>query len=211
MQKLIHGIHAFRTTYFEANRLLFEQLSAGQKPEVLFITCADSRVVPDLITNAAPGTLFTVRNAGNVIPPYDPGFISGEAASAEYAIEVLGVQDVIVCGHTGCGAMHAILHPEECESLEFVRAWVQHARATRVILDEHYGHLTGDAQVQAAVEENVLVQLDNLRTYPFVRERLDRPDFRLHGWVFEIGTGRIHTYDPVAEEFVPLATGPAAP
>lgn len=210
MQKLIHGIHAFRSTYFEANRALFEQLSGGQKPEVLFITCADSRVVPDLITNAAPGTLFTVRNAGNMVPAYDPGFISGEAASAEYAIEVLGVQDVIVCGHTGCGAMHAILHPERCESLEFVRSWVGHARQTRVLIEEHYGHLAGDALVQAAVEENVLVQLENLRTYPFVRERLERPDFRLHGWVFEIGAGRIHTYDAMAEEFVPLTAAPTA-
>ena len=231
MQQLIHGIHAFRTSYFEANRALFEQLAGGQKPEVLFITCADSRVVPDLITNAAPGTLFTVRNAGNVIPPFQPpcppalsgageilqdeafggGFISGEAASAEYAIEVLGVKDVIVCGHTGCGAMHAILHPEDCMALGFVRAWVHHARETRVILDAHYGHLSGDALVQAAVEENVLVQLENLRTYPFVRERLESGAIRLHGWVFEIGTGGVHTYDPVAEEFVPLGAPAGAP
>ena len=206
MQKLLGGIHSFQSSYFQANRELFEHLSSkGQRPDVLFFTCADSRVVPDLITNASPGELFTVRNAGNIIPPYDPHNVSGEAASAEYAVEVLGVKDIIVCGHTQCGAMHAILHPEEATTLEFVLEWVKHGARTRAIIQEAYPHLRGNDLVTAAVEENVLVQLEHLRTYPFIQERLERPDFRLHGSASEISTGVVYTYDADAQQFVPLA------
>ena len=205
MQKLLGGIHSFQSSYFQANRELFEHLSSkGQRPDVLFFTCADSRVVPDLITNASPGELFTVRNAGNIIPPYDPHNVSGEAASAEYAVEVLGVKDIIVCGHTQCGAMHAILHPEEATTLEFVLEWVKHGARTRAIIQEAYPHLRGNDLVTAAVEENVLVQLEHLRTHPAVATRLARGDLGLHGWVYKIATGEVYAYESSNAQFQPV-------
>ena len=135
VQKLVKGIHAFQKGYFASHRELFEQLSsAGQKPETLFITCSDSRVVPSLITNAAPGELFEVRNVGNVVPhPTLPG---GTAAALEFAVAVLGVEDIIVCGHTQCGAIQAILEPERMQELSFVKQWLTQADAVRRIIGE---------------------------------------------------------------------------
>src|SRR3954469_15250236 len=123
MQKLVKGIHSFQSGFFASHRALFEQLAtAGQQPETLFITCSDSRVVPNLITDAAPGELFIVRNVGNVVPSVDlPG---GTAAAIQYAVEVLNVENIIICGHTQCGAMNAILNPKTMENLPFVRKWL---------------------------------------------------------------------------------------
>src|SRR5439155_6597105 len=124
VQKLGAGIHHFQANYFASNRDLFEQLAEnGQRPETLFITCSDSRVVPNLITNAAPGELFIVRNVGNIVPSADlPG---GTAAAIQYAVEVLNVENVIICGHTQCGALKAILDPESVGHLEYVKRWLK--------------------------------------------------------------------------------------
>lgn len=203
MQKLVQGIHSFRQGFFADHRQLFEQLaSAGQRPETLFITCSDSRVVPNLITNAAPGELFMIRNVGNVLPRPDlPG---GTAAALEYAVEVLEVENIIVCGHTQCGAMEAILNPERMANLPYVRRWLAETDRVRQVIEERYAHLDPQARLTAAVEENVLVQLENLREYPFVTRRLDAGKLRVSGWVFQLATGRVFDYHPVTGEFLPL-------
>jgi carbonic anhydrase len=203
MQKLVQGIHAFKAGYFAKHQRLFEQLAvAGQHPETLFITCCDSRVVPTLITQAAPGELFIVRNIGNIVPgPELPG---GTSAAIEYAIEVLKIENIIVCGHTQCGAMEAVLAPEQIAHLPSVSRWVARAERVRRVIHERYGHLTGDARLTAAVEENVLVQLENLRDFPFVAERLDAGALHLGGWVYHIGRGEIYDYDPELDEFTLL-------
>jgi carbonic anhydrase len=126
-------------------------------------------------------------------------------------VEVLEVENIIVCGHTGCGAIDAVLHPERAAKLELVRAWVSHAERTRRIVEERYGHLKGEELATAAVEENVLVQLENLRTYPFVADRFTTPERRLHGWVFDIASGKVYTYDAELEDFVPLSPPPEPP
>ena len=184
MQKLVKGIHHFQTGYFASHRQLFEQLAtAGQRPETLFITCSDSRVVPNLILNAPPGELFVIRNAGNLVPHRDlPG---GTAASVQYAVEVLEVENVIVCGHTQCAVLEAILDPARVAELFFVKRWIAQVEGVRRLLDERYAHLSGEARVTAAVEENVLAQLENLREYPFVARRLDAGKLRLSGWVYQ--------------------------
>src|SRR5262245_51443656 len=165
MQKLEAGIHHFRATYFASNRQLFEQLAEnGQRPETLFITCCDSRVVPNLITNAAPGELFIVRNVGNIVPSVDRGVLGGVSAAIEYAVELLEVGNVIVCGHTNCGAIEAILHPERFTHLPSVSRWLTQSSSIPGIIQQRYGHLEGEARVTAAVQENVLVQLENLRS-----------------------------------------------
>lgn len=205
MQKLEAGIHHFQATYFARNRKLFEQLATkGQRPETLFITCCDSRVVPNLITTTAPGELFIVRNVGNIVPNATRGVMGGVAAAIQYAVEVLDVGNVIVCGHTDCGAIAAILHPERARHLKYVSRWLSEAARIPQLIKERYGHLEGDARMIAAVEENVLVQLENLRSFDFVTERLDSGALKMSGWVFKISTGEIFDYDPMSGQFLRL-------
>lgn len=206
MQKLEAGIHHFQANYFATNRQLFEQLAEnGQRPETLFITCSDSRVVPTLITNAAPGELFIVRNVGNVVPSVAHGILGGVSAAIEYAVQVLEVGNVIVCGHTGCGAIDAILHPERVAKFPFVRRWLAESESIPRLIDERYGALQGEERVTAAVEENVLLQLENLRSFDFVAQRLDEGKLKMSGWVFKIGTGDVFDYDPISGQFLKLA------
>jgi carbonic anhydrase len=206
VQKLEAGIHQFQANYFASNRALFEQLAvAGQRPETLFITCSDSRVVPHLITSAAPGELFTVSNVGNIVPSVSQGVLGGVSAAIEFAVEVLEVGNVIVCGHTNCGAIDAILHPERVRHLPFVSRWLAASSRIPKLIEERYGYLEGDARMTAAVQENVLVQLENLRSFEFVARRLDSGKLKMNGWVFKIGTGDVFDYDPVSAQFMQLA------
>ncbi len=204
MQKLLQGIHEFRTEHFRPLQGLFEQLAKGQKPETLFITCSDSRIDPSLLTRTQPGDLFILRNAGNIVPPHGAAN-GGEAATIEFAVAGLGVKDIIICGHSHCGAMQGLLKPETVASLPTVASWLSHAETTRRIVLDNYGHLDGDRLVTATVEENVLVQLENLRTLPSVASRLVRGDLHLHGWVYKIETGDVFAYDTTTGQFVPLA------
>jgi carbonic anhydrase len=206
MEKLEAGIHAFRANYFASHRRLFEKLAEeGQRPETLFITCCDSRVVPTLITTTAPGELFIVRNVGNIVPSVERGMLGGVSAAIEYAVEVLQVGHVIVCGHTNCGAIDAILDPARTKHLRFVSRWLGESSSIPRLIEERYGHLEGEARKTAAVQENVLVQLENLRSFDFVRRRLDAETLEMSGWVFKIATGEVFDFDPVVGQFVQLA------
>lgn len=204
MQKLIQGIHQFREQDFRPLQGLFEQLAQGQQPDTLFITCSDSRIDPNLLTRSKPGDLFILRNAGNIVPPHRAAN-GGEAATIEFAVAALGVKDIIICGHSHCGAMKGLLQPETVASLPSLAAWLSHAETTRRIVSENYKHLEGDRLVTATVEENVLVQLENLRTLPAVASRLVRGDLHLHGWVYKIETGEVFAYDFANGQFVPVA------
>jgi len=206
VQKLEAGIHHFQANYFATHRQLFEQLAEnGQRPETLFITCSDSRVIPELITNAAPGELFIVRNVGNIVPSVKRGVLGGVSAAIEFAVQVLEVGNVIVCGHTGCGAMGAILEPARVANLPLVRRWLAESESIPRLIEERYGALTGEERVTAAVEENVLLQLENLRSFDFVQQRLDEGKLKMSGWVFKIATGDVFDYDPIAGQFLKLA------
>ena len=203
MQKLVKGIHSFQKGFFAKNRKLFEELAAkGQRPDTLFITCSDSRVLPNHITGAGPGELFIVRNVGNVIPHLD--LIGGTAAAIEYGIEVLGVDQIVVCGHTQCGAIDAILDPSRIEALPYVKRWLSQTERVRQVIHERYGDLSPEQQRAAAVEENVLMQLEHLREYTFVQRRLEEDKLALNGWVFDVETGAVFEYDPAQCEFLPL-------
>lgn len=202
MQKLVQGIHRFQSEHFVANRELWARLSRGQSPETLFITCSDSRISPNLLTGTSPGELFIIRNAGNIVPPHGVG--GGEAASIEFAVAGLEVKDIVVCGHSLCGAMKALIDPSKVANLPALRDFLKHADATRKIVDERYGHLDVEARERVTVQENVLVQLEQLRTHPVVAERLERGKLRLHAWVFKIETGEVFAYEPKENEFAPL-------
>lgn len=204
MQRLIQGIHQFQKRIFSEQRRLFERLVDGQQPQALFITCSDSRINPNLLTQTEPGELFILRNAGNIVPPYG-AVHGGEAATIEYAICLLGVRDVVVCGHSHCGAMTGLLKPELLREYGAIKQFLEHAEATRRIIKENYAHLTDEkARLTATVEENVLVQLENLRTHPSVAAALGRNELTLHGWVYKFETGQVFSYDPEQGQFVPL-------
>ena len=204
MEKLVRGIHTFQGEIFRARHELFERLTSGQNPQALFITCSDSRVTPDLITQSEPGDLFVLRNAGNLIPPHGAAPDSGEAATIEYAVKSLKIQDIIVYGHTLCGAMQALLHPEVLAEMPRMRQWLGHAEATRDIIDSNYATVPDANRWKATVEENVLVQLENLRTHPCVAAGLARNTIKLHGWVYKLETGEVFAYDPHLGQFLPL-------
>jgi carbonic anhydrase len=204
MDKILAGVAAFQRTAYAKNRHFFQQLAAKQQdPVALFITCADSRVNPNLITQTEPGDLFLVRNAGNIVPPYG-SVMGGEAATIEYAVEVLGVRNIIICGHSQCGAMSALLSGAGMEHLPAVKGWCSHAEATRRIVRQKYRELAPDALAIAATEENVLVQMNNLSTHPCVAARLAGGDLQVFGWYYDIGSGRVLQYDQSRGKFVEL-------
>ena len=208
MQHLIDGIHRFRAEELGRYRALFAKLSReGQNPHTLFITCSDSRVLAELVTSSNPGDLFVVKNAGNIVPPATvTGSTNSTAAAIEYAVEVLEVGDIVVCGHTQCGAITALVNglPSR-NAMPHFDAWLETAASVRLTLQRDYAHLTdADARITAAAEENVLFALENLRTYPGVAERLATGALRLHAWCFKIATGEMFAYDPEARQFLLL-------
>lgn len=194
MRKLLKDVHQFQTNYFSTHREMFEQLSQGQHPRILFITCSDSRIDPNLITQTEPGELFILRNIGNIIPPY--GATTGsEGAAIEYAIEALGIRNIIVCGHSHCGAVKGLLQLGNLtEQMPLVYDWLKYAEATRRIVKENYQDYEGEELLNAAIEENVLTQIENLRTYPSVHSKLYKGQLNIHAWVYKIETGGVYVY-----------------
>ncbi|MGN6544966.1 MAG: carbonic anhydrase [Aureliella sp.] len=209
MQTLLAGLHRFQSDVFGHMKEFFQGLSHGQKPEALFITCSDSRVNPNLITQTRPGELFILRNAGNIVPPYGSA-PSGEAATIEFAVGGLGIRHVIICGHSHCGAMSGLIDPESIRDFPSVRAWLTHAEGTRRIMEEKYAERTGNARLTTAVQENVLMQLENLKTHPVIATGLANNQLKLHGWVYKFETGEVFEYDPSCEQFVKLTPPVAA-
>lgn len=201
MQKLIEGLHHFQQTVFGTQQELFERLSHGQSPETLFITCSDSRINPNLLTQTQPGDLFILRNAGNLVPPYNPT-PGGEAATIEFAVKGLKVRDVIICGHSHCGAMDGLLSPEKTRDFPALNRWLEHAEVTRRVVAELYPSKSQEDLLNVAIQENVLAQMENLRTHPSIATALAAGKIRLHGWVYKIETGEIFGYQPKKGQFV---------
>ena len=193
MDQLLTGIHQFRTNVFQNERKFFETLASGQHPSALFIGCSDSRVDPSIIMQAQLGELFVLRNAGNIVPCHGASN-GGEPATIEYAVTAFGVKDIIVCGHSGCGAIQAMLHPEKMTNLPLVRGWLSHAEATRLIVTENYPKYDGHDQLEIAVREHVLVQIENLQTHPAVAVKLQRGELTLHAWIYQMETGEVLAY-----------------
>jgi len=201
--RIIQGIQYFQDRVFGGKKSLFRRLGEGQEPLALFITCSDSRINPNLLTQTEPGELFILRNAGNLVPPH--GVHGGEAATIEYAIKQLHIQDVIVCGHSKCGAMQGLLAPEALRELPEVAAWLGHARAILPAVEQAAATLPPDEKLNLAIESNVLLQLEHLKTYPFVADGLSAGLLRLHGWVYFLESGEVTAHVPGQERFMPLA------
>ncbi len=210
MQRLIEGVHKFRSGEFGSYRKLFRKLSQeGQNPHTLFITCSDSRVLAELITQSQPGDLFVVKNVGNIVPTASVrGDTNSTAAAIEFAVESLRVSDIVICGHSQCGAISAMLAPEPVSpTMPHLRDWLNLAAPVLDTLKKNYGHLhEARARETAAAQENVLFGLDNLHSYPCVQDRLMDGKLRLHGWFFKISTAELFAYDPETRQFAPLVT-----
>jgi len=201
VDKILKGLKRFQKKVYPRHRELFHKLALQQRPTALFITCADSRIDPCLLTQTKPGELFLCRVIGNIVPRY-PESIGGVSATIEYAVGVLGVQDVIVCGHTDCGVMKGVLNPDALKPLANVSAWLKHAQPAREALAESGGDANDPGFLLALTERNVLEQLKNLQTHPSVTARLKQGNLKLHGWVYHIAKGMVTTYSARHKKFV---------
>jgi len=199
VDKLLGGVSRFQKHIYPKHQDLFERLAIGQRPEALFITCADSRIDPCLLTQTKPGELFICRVIGNVVPPY-PDAIGGVSATVEYAVGVLRVPEVIVCGHTDCGVIRGALNPEALEAYPNVTAWLRYAKV------EHREPEPSADILLALTEENVMAQLKNLCSHPSVSARLKQGDLALHGWLYHIGPGTVTVYNEASRKFETAAS-----
>ena len=202
MQDIIDGFFKFRRDIFPERKDLFRKLAESQTPRTLFIACSDSRMVPELITQCEPGELFVIRNAGNIIPSFGPE-PGGVTATVEYAVSVLGVRDIVVCGHSDCGAMKAIASCDCMTGLPAVRSWLRYADAAKLINDTRT-HQSDRERVESLVKENVVCQINNLRTHPSVALAIAQGRLELHGWVYDIESGSVTVFDKFALSFKPL-------
>lgn len=201
-ESILRGLQRFQKKVYPKHRELFHELALQQRPKALFITCADSRIDPCLLTQTKPGELFLCRVIGNIVPRY-PKTIGGVSATIEYAVGVLGVPDVIVCGHTDCGVMKGVLNPEALKPLRNVSAWLRHAQPARRAVAKLRDQ-TGEPEfLLALTERNVIEQIGNLRTHPSVAAGLEQGTLNLHGWVYHIAEGAVTTLDPGLERFLP--------
>lgn len=208
MKDIIEGFLKFQRDAFPTRAGLFRELATGQAPRALFISCSDSRLVPELVTQREPGDLFVIRNAGNIVPSYGPE-PGGVSASVEYAVAALRVSDIVICGHSDCGAMTAIASCTCLDHMPAVASWLRYADSARVV-NEARQHKTPVERVQSMVRENVIAQLANIKTHPAVRLALEEGRLALHGWVYDIETGSIDTLDGATGRFVSLAKHPHA-
>lgn len=204
MNKIAAGIVRFQTETYPQKQALFQELASGQSPEALFITCSDSRIDPNLITQTEPGELFICRNAGNIVPPHT-NHTGAMTAAIEFAVGALNVPHIIVCGHTGCGAMKGALNLDGLGEFPHVREWLSYARAASLIVEERCKNLSEEDRLNELIRQNVIMQMQHLRTHPYVAARLAARRTEIHGWVYDIATGEVVAFDEAANDFVPVA------
>lgn len=203
LQHIVDGFMHFRHEVFPQQEELFKKLATAQRPRAMFIACADSRIVPELITQSAPGDLFVTRNVGNVVPPY--GQMNGGVSTAiEYAVVALEVQHIIICGHSDCGAMRAVLNPQTLEKMPAVKAWLRHAEVARTVVEDNCHCASETESMHVLTQENVIAQLQHLRTHPSVASKIASGQLFIHGWVYSIETSEIQAYDAEQDCFLPL-------
>ena len=202
MQKIVKGYLEFKESGFEKRKDLFAKLSNSQNPEVLFITCSDSRIDPNLITQTEPGDLFVIRNAGNIVPPYTLES-DGIVASIEFALVALGVKHIIVCGHSNCGAMKGALNISGLTALPKVKGWLNYCSEAVTLVKSRESDLKSD-KLNSVTQENVLLQIRRLEQYPEISKRLTTGDIEIHGWVYEIADGTIKCFNSEKQSFIDL-------
>ena len=204
LDNLLAGIRRFRRDVFTPNRQRYEQaMSKPQTPHTLVITCADSRIDPEALTQSGPGDIFVTRNIGNLVPAYGE-MVGGVSAVIEYAVQGLGVSQVVICGHTDCGAMKALLHPEAVAAMPTVKTWLRNAETAISIVKARNSASSEADELSQLIEENVLQQLNHLRTHPSVAAKIAQGKLAVHGWVYDIGNGHVNMYNPSSNRFNPV-------
>ncbi|MEO6816762.1 MAG: carbonic anhydrase [Edaphobacter sp.] len=206
LEQLKSGIRRFQATvYPEQAEMYRKAVSAQQEPHTLFIACADSRIDPEMITQSKPGDLFVLRNIGNLIPAYGE-MMGGVSAVVEYAVSLLKVKHIVVCGHADCGAMKGLLAPDSVTSMPAVKNWLKNA-ATAMSVAEALGaeNEAPAALMKRVTEQNVLLQIQHLRTHPSVAAAMARGELTVSAWVYEIGTGEVRISHNGSNEFAPVA------
>ncbi len=205
LTKLTNGVSKFQNEIYPLHRAAFEQLQHGQEPLALFVTCADSRVVPNLFTQTAPGEMFIERNPGALVPGYET-FIGGVSASVEFAMLALQVPLIIVCAHTDCGVMKGLLNPQKAEGLPAVQQWMRHAMEARHRVLQEYPQAPEQEKLRLLTEFTVRQQIENLKTHPSVASRLAKHEVEIRGWIYDIGKGEVRQADPESGEFAVLTS-----
>ncbi len=206
MEDYAKGNELFRT-YFKKNKeSLLKLVKNGQSPKALFIGCADSRVIPDLMVQANPGDLFVLRNVGNFVPPYRPDEdFHATASGIEYAVSILKVQEVIICGHTHCGACNALFETIEDPSLIHTKKWLELGESAKTSAILSLGANAPKEELLRLTEKlSVIKQIENILTYPNVKKLFENGDLYIHGWYYDIETGLIEYYNADSYEFLPL-------
>ncbi|MBA2815023.1 carbonic anhydrase [Candidatus Pantoea persica] len=206
MKEIVKGFLNFQQNVFPERKDLFKSLASNQNPKALFISCSDSRLVPELVTQQEPGQLFVIRNAGNIVPPFGPE-PGGVSATIEYAVMGLGVSEIIICGHSDCGAMNAIASCQCMDNMPAVDHWLHYADAAKTVVEER-DYETPEAKLNEMVKENVIAQLNNIKTHPSVALALRKGKVRLHGWVYYIESGKIIALTEGGESFISLSDNP---
>jgi carbonic anhydrase len=202
---MIHGFKQFRENYFHGDAELFNRLKSGQTPRALVIGCSDSRVDPALLMGSAPGDIFVLRNVANLVPPYSPDAgLHGVSAGIEYAVKILQVSDIVILGHSGCGGVAALLD-EKLQQTEFIQQWVGIARPALDAIRRELEGKSHELKCRACEQAALLVSIDNLLSFPWIKARVDRGELAIHGWYFDLHTGQLLAYDPAVAEFVELA------
>ena len=204
LARITQGVSKFQTEVYPAQRAMFERLQRGQEPLAMFITCADSRVNPNLVTQTDPGEIFIERNPGNMVPPYVE-FVGGVTAGGEYAMLALKVPVIIVCGHTDCGVMKALLYPQQVEGMPGVQHWMSHGVEARSRVLSKVGDAPENERLRDMTEFNVLAQIEHLKTHPSVQSRLLRGEIEVRGWVYDIGDGSVRQHNAASGTFESLA------
>lgn len=201
-ERLIAGVRRFQQEIYPQQQARYQKLvQEGQKPHTLFITCADSRIDPELITQSGPGEIFVSRNIGNLVPAYGE-VLGGVSAIVEYAVAGLRVRHIVVCGHTDCGAMLGLLHPEKVTRLPIVKSWLRNGEAALSIVRERGTASSESQELEQLTEGNVLLQLQHLQTHPSVAGRLAAQNLVLSAWVYDIGHGMVRIYDEAQRKFL---------
>jgi carbonic anhydrase len=204
LDQLKAGVRRFQAEVYPRQAEIYAQAaSEPQRPHTLFITCADSRVDPNAITSSGPGEMFVTRNIGNMVPAYGE-MLGGVSAVIEFAVGALGVRHVVICGHTHCGAMHALLHPESMEKMPTVRSWLRNAHAALSVTDKFAQEDQAVDPVRLLTEQNVLLQMQHLKTHPSVAEAIAQGELTVSGWMYHIGTGEVQVAGDGERTFTPI-------
>ena len=208
LQQLKDGVRRFQVEVYPQQAEMFAQaVSERQSPHTLFITCADSRIDPIAITNSSTGEIFVARNIGNMVPAYGE-MLGGVSAVIEFAVTSLGVRHIVVCGHTHCGAMHALLDPKSIEGMPTVKSWLRNAHAALSVAETLHTRASGTPTerplIDVLTEQNVLLQMQHLKTHPSVAGAIARDELTISGWIYSIGTGEVRIAADGQRTFTPI-------